>query len=273
MIRVDAPRRLLQPRSVDEAMEMLAEHPDAVIVAGGTLAVPAWRAGPVPETALCLGAIRELAYTAEAGCGALCSLREIAARHPDAAWGSAAASIGGPALRELATVGGNVVAASPGCVAVALLVAEAHGDAFDLRSRRRIHRVPLVELFINRNLLLLSLNWAPGGHTAFAKAAVRAAGGPNIASVAVRRTAARAAVAVGMPGRLPARLPSAEKCWLAGEGPAEVAAQAAAELTLNDDAPDTRHGRAVAATLVRRLIVRCEGRTADVTGGRQRSAT
>jgi CO/xanthine dehydrogenase FAD-binding subunit len=263
MIRLDAPRQVLLPKTVEEVATQLAEHPDAVIVAGGTLAVPGWRAGPVPEIAVHLGAVRELAYTAPFGCGAVTSLREVAERYSSAAWGSAAASIGGPALREAATVGGNVVAASPGCVAVALLVADARAEAVDLLSGQRIRDIPLVDLFINRNLLLLSLKWEAGGDTAFAKAAVRAAGGPNIASVAVRRTDGARAVAAGMPGSTPTRLRAAEKCWLAGESPEEVAAQAAAELTLDEAAADARHRRAVVGTLVRRLVVRQEGRADD----------
>ncbi|GAA3551085.1 hypothetical protein GCM10022222_38300 [Amycolatopsis ultiminotia] len=134
-----------------------------------------------------------------------------------------------------------------------------------------MQRIPLADLFINHNFLLLSLNWTPGGAAAFGKVAVRAAGGPNIASVAVRRTADSAAVAVGMPGAVPTRLRSAEKCWLAGESPAEAAAQAAAELTVDEEASDACHRRAVVAALVRRLIVQCEGRAADDEGGRQRN--
>jgi CO/xanthine dehydrogenase FAD-binding subunit len=257
----EVPRRIVRPRSVADVKAVLADHPDIPVFAGGTLAVPGWRYTGAPDLVMHLGGVRELRRAGPGHCGALTTLGDLAAdAHVPKALRQAAGSIGGPAVRAMATAGGNVVAAKPGCVAVALLVTDAvgHGLARDSPGDGVIF--PLDDLFLARQALLLSIHWRTGGPTAFAKVAIRAAGGPNVMSAAVRRGGATCAVAIGAPGVLPQRLTTAETLWYEGARPDEVARAAADEVVVADDVTATaRYRRAVVGVLVRRLVTGIEG--------------
>lgn len=87
------------------------------------------------------------------------------------------------------------------------------------------------------------------------KVVVRAAGGPNEASVAVRRTGNSAAVSVGMPGAVPTRLRLADACCPAGDSPVGTLAQVAEVVTVDDDVSCI----VLAATLGGRPIATIEG--------------
>jgi hypothetical protein len=63
--------------------------------------------------------------------------------------------------------------------------------------------------------VVLSVEWSdrPDQHTVFRKLAIRAAGGPNMAVVAVRLTESECAIAVGSTGAPPRRLLCTEAAW------------------------------------------------------------
>jgi CO/xanthine dehydrogenase FAD-binding subunit len=257
------PRRVVRPRSVEEVATVLADHPDIPVFAGGTLAVPDWQRRGAPEVVMYLGGVAELRHAGPACCGALTTLAELAQddRAPTALR-QAAGSVGGPAVRAMATMGGNVVAARPGCVATALLAVGAVAHGLLRHSPREETTSRLQDMFLAQQTLLLAARWGVGGEqqSAFAKVAVRAAGGPNVVSAAVCRDAAACAVAIGAPGSLPHRLTVTESRWRDGASAAEVAGAAADEVVVVDDITATaRYRRAVVRTLVRRLVTEIEG--------------
>ena len=110
---------VLLPRSLDEALELKASHPDAVPVAGGTDLMVAVNFGRVrPPALLDLSRVAELkTWSADNGrvhLGAGVTFarieRELQAFRPLA---EASRSVGSPQIRNRATIGGNLGTASP----------------------------------------------------------------------------------------------------------------------------------------------------------------
>jgi CO/xanthine dehydrogenase FAD-binding subunit len=114
---VTAARSLFGPQSVVEAVQVLAEHPDAVIIAGGTVAMPEITEGRRhPGTVLTLHRCAELrgwsAGTGEVLLHAGLTLAEMTQRElrdQVPALNQAARTIGAPHIRAAATLGGNLV--------------------------------------------------------------------------------------------------------------------------------------------------------------------
>ncbi len=114
---------LLFPTTFDELFRLQAQHPDAHLMAGGTDLLVALRHGPQDErTIICLERIDELRRIDElddggVSIGATATFSTIARnallleRYPLLT--QAAATVGGPAIRTMATLGGNIVTASP----------------------------------------------------------------------------------------------------------------------------------------------------------------
>ena len=110
--------QLLRPRSVDEAVDLLARHaPNVQILAGGTDLVPSLKQQLfAPQYLVDLGAIRELRaiLPADGGLhlGAMITLtqversREIAERYT--VLHEAAKTVASPVLRNMGTIGGNI---------------------------------------------------------------------------------------------------------------------------------------------------------------------
>ena len=110
---------VLLPRSLDEALELKASHPDAMPVAGGTDLMVAVNFGRVrPSALLDLSRVAELkTWSADNGrvhLGAGVTFarieRELQAFRPLA---EASRSVGSPQIRNRATIGGNLGTASP----------------------------------------------------------------------------------------------------------------------------------------------------------------
>ena len=110
---------VLLPRSLDEALELKASHPDAVPVAGGTDLMVALNFGRArPPALLDLSRVAELkTWSADNGrvhLGAGVTFarieRELQAFRPLA---EASRSVGSPQIRNRATIGGNLGTASP----------------------------------------------------------------------------------------------------------------------------------------------------------------
>ena len=144
------------PKSIAEALRFLSERGDRTkIVAGGTDLIPRLReeiSGPgfvlnileieelngvkEPDPVLRIGATTTHTQLAES---------DILQRTCPAL-GQAAASVGGPLVRNRGTIGGNIANASPAAdLACALLALEAEAV---LRSEKRIRVVPLGDFFI-----------------------------------------------------------------------------------------------------------------------------
>src|ERR1700693_3077980 len=128
---------VLTPRSLDEALRLKAEHPDAVPIAGGTdLMVELNFERRRPERILNRGEVAELRgwsrddgvlrlgsglTYAEAMAEPLCSLLPALAE--------ASRTVGSPQIRNRGTLGGNLGTASPaGDALPPLLVEDAAGE-------------------------------------------------------------------------------------------------------------------------------------------------
>jgi 4-hydroxybenzoyl-CoA reductase subunit beta len=109
--------RLLRPRTLDEAMSLLAKHNDVRIIAGGTDLIPSMRQKLFePHYVLDIRNIAELKGIRQQGSGveigALTSLTTI--EHSDllrrryAVLTEAAATVASPLLRNMGTIGGNI---------------------------------------------------------------------------------------------------------------------------------------------------------------------
>ena len=110
---------VLRPGSVAEALEQLAAHPGARLLAGGTDIVPNLKYGMYDTQHLVAlrGLSRELRYMSveadgELRLGALCTIDELArdatVRERLPALADACGQIAGPQLRRMGTLGGNL---------------------------------------------------------------------------------------------------------------------------------------------------------------------
>lgn len=113
---------VLLPRTVPDVWTALTEHPQAVLMAGGTDLLVRRRAGKIsPPTIVCLEHVEELhgvrlhgneliigATTTHAHC---LDSPEIQAHAP--VLHQALSRVGGPQIRNMGTIGGNICTASP----------------------------------------------------------------------------------------------------------------------------------------------------------------
>ena len=202
----------LLPDSAEQAVAELA--PDVAVMGGGTTVMPAVHVG-----ALDASRVVGLARAGLSGVdrtdgrttlGATTPLATVSALDHVPVLSSAAGAVGGPALRNMATVGGNLVLG--GDVAVALL---ALGAEIQLSSRT----VPVDDFwssFEPGEEIVLSVSFEDDPDSVFVRWARRAANSPVVVSVAV----SRGRVALGGVAPHPVRSPGAE----AGD-PAAAAAE------------------------------------------------
>jgi len=138
---------------LNDAASALSAERNAAFLAGGTLVMRALNEGTAAFSSIvrtddtAFRAIRPAGATIEIGAGATMSdilaNRDLAFLHP------AARAVGGPAIRNMATVGGNLFAESPyGDFATALLALDATAAIAGTMSGREI---PLDEFLKNRN--------------------------------------------------------------------------------------------------------------------------
>jgi CO/xanthine dehydrogenase FAD-binding subunit len=152
---------VLTPRSLDEALRLKAEQPEAVPIQGGTdVMVDLNFDRARPPALLNLNEVPELrGWSRENGTLRLASgLTYTAAMQPplaEAALALAEASrtVGGPQIRNRGTIGGNLGTSSPAGDALPPLLA--YGAEVELASTRGSRTVPLVEFLVGpkRNTL------------------------------------------------------------------------------------------------------------------------
>ncbi len=150
----------LRPASWPQALQLRAEHPDALVVAGGTDVCVDINFGRLsPECLLDISAVRELAIISRAdgrlriGAGVTYShlVAEIRADLP--ALAAAARTVGSPQIRNRGTIGGNLGTSSPaGDCHPPLLASEAEIEIASLTGART---VAAAEFFLapKRNVL------------------------------------------------------------------------------------------------------------------------
>jgi carbon-monoxide dehydrogenase medium subunit len=211
----------LLPESADEAAEQLAGG--AALMAGGTTVMPAVLAGTfAAERVVGLaraglnGVERSGGRTALGACVTLARLAEL---DGVPALSAAAAAVGGPALRNMATVGGNLHVEAPyGDVGVALLALGAEVDGR-----------PIEEHWTSPAGLVRSIAFEDDPSSVYVRWARRAANSPAVVSVAV----SLGRVAIGGVAAHPVRSPGAEAAF---DDPAAAGAAAAAEIDPPTDA-------------------------------------
>lgn len=149
-------RQYFEPGTVAEALSVLAEHPGADLVAGGTDLVVGARQGkrPLGDTLVAIHRIGDLSDLSETDggglrIGALVSHAEIESspliRERWSALSDGSILVGSPATRNAGTLGGNVANASPAMdTGSPLLVFDA---SVELTSTDGKRSVPLSEFF------------------------------------------------------------------------------------------------------------------------------
>ena len=145
-------RPVLLPRTKEECLAMLADQTEAAVYAGGTdLLVRLPYLQPRPSALICLERIDELKTVTEQedairiGSGvthqSLTTDPLVARFAPVLA--QAAATVGGPAIRHMGTIGGNVVTASPASDTLpALYVCDA---LVEIQSGQGFRTMPIAE--------------------------------------------------------------------------------------------------------------------------------
>jgi CO/xanthine dehydrogenase FAD-binding subunit len=152
---------VITPRSLEEALRLKAERPDARPIAGGTdLLVELNFDRARPETLLNLNEVAELrGWSRENGTLRLGSglTYAEAMRSPLAeelpALAEAARTVGSPQIRTRGTIGGNLGTASPAGDALPPLLVE--GAQVEVGSTRGVRTIPLAEFLVGpkRNAL------------------------------------------------------------------------------------------------------------------------
>jgi CO/xanthine dehydrogenase FAD-binding subunit len=266
-----------QPCHLEQALELRAQFgPRATVINGGTDVVVALNHGaPRPAAFLDLSRVDELRTIERANgsvlLGAGVTFAQLGRLHLRALR-EAALSVGGPAIRNMGTIGGNIVTASPaGDGSVALLAMHAE---VELSSAARGPRwLPLVDFFIdyrktalNDDELLTRVRVPHNPRTRWYKIGKRGAVNISIVCCAVSRNPdGRHGIAFGCVGPMPLRAQKAEALLDAAPSPAaaidEAAALCATEVRPIDDHRGSAEYRcAMCVTLSRRLL-------ADLTGG------
>lgn len=282
------------PGSLAEALELAARlGPQARFIAGGTDLVIQMRRGRLaPEHLIDIGALTDLAGitigNGHCRLGALAAFRSIE-RHPDLqgplrALIEAAAVIGGVQVRNAATVGGNLVNASPAAdFVVPLLALDAQ---VELASTAGERHQPLDGFItgpgrtaLRPGELLSAVVFArppEGVSTAFLKAGRRKAMEISVVCVAAAlgidpatRRCTQARLAVGAAGPRAWRARTAEDLLTQGEAGPELW-RAAGELAARDASPitDVRasadYRRDMVAVLAERALAACAARIEGV---------
>jgi len=144
---------VLTPRTLDEALRLKAEQPDAVAIQGGTDVMVELNFDRArPPVLLNLNEVAELRGWSQAWLGAGLTYTE-AMQTPFAALAEASRTVGGPQIRNRGTLGGNLGTASPaGDALPPLLVMDAQVRVASVRGERVL---PLTEFLVGpkRNAL------------------------------------------------------------------------------------------------------------------------
>jgi xanthine dehydrogenase FAD-binding subunit len=249
-------QQFLRPTSVSEAVDALASSPGpACLIAGGTDLILDLRQGHIPpyQTLVDINDIPEMTFIEERGrelyIGAAVPVNRIALnklvmQHAQALV-DACNLIGGPQVRNMATLGGNIAHALPAADGtIALMSLDTQAEIAGSNSRRR---VPLVELFSGpgRSTLIIGQELIVGfylpcknqGEASAFKRIMRAQGialpilnlGLWLQRISDRITDIR--ISVGPSGPTPQRISSAEEV-LRGQYPNQKTIQDALEALL-----------------------------------------
>ena len=242
------------PRSVDEALGLLHEHgADMTVMGGGTIVMGQINDGLLfPRKAMSLRRAGMDDVRAEDGrlaIGAAATLARLSRLGELPILAQAAGMLGSPAIRTLATVGGNMFAPPPaGDIAVPLLALDAQVELANSAGRRTL---PLDQFFTvpgrtaraDDELLVAFDVPRPAGRSAYMKFGRRQANTPSVVAVAVRvvmgadGVVSDARIALGAAGPHPMRAQQAEAALVGKPLDAASVAAAAAAAQAESDPP------------------------------------
>jgi CO/xanthine dehydrogenase FAD-binding subunit len=145
---------VLTPRSLEDALELRSERPDAVPIEGGTDVMVELNFDRArPATILNLNEVRELkGWSREDGTLRLCAgltyteAMQAPLRDELPALAEASRTVGSPQIRNRGTIGGNLGTASPAGDALPPLIVE--GAEVELASRRGVRRIALRDFLV-----------------------------------------------------------------------------------------------------------------------------
>ncbi len=264
------------PRSLEEALEARAAHPEATPVAGGTDLMVDVNAGRTrPRALLDLSRVDELkawgrrdgVVFVRAGMTFARIARELTEFPPLV---QAALSVASPQIRNRATIGGNLGTASPAGDSIPVLAAYA-ADVVTAATGGRSRRIPLNEFLVGPKRttlgpdeLIVGVEWKPvAGPGSFAKVGRRNAMVIAVASVCLQVDQERHGIrlALGSVGPTVLRAQRAEEfaAGLEWDDPAkalvEFGLRAAAEAQPIDDLRGSAaYRRRVVEVLARRAL-------------------
>lgn len=261
---------VLTPRSLAEALELKATHPDALPIQGGTDVMVALNFDRArPEVLLNLNEVEELRGWSRANGtlrlgGGLTYAEALSGELADAfpSLAEASRTVGSPQIRNRGTIGGNLGTASPAGDALPPLLAER--AEIEVASVRGARRLPLSEFLVGpkRNALaedelIVSVHVEPSGAPqTFMKVGPRNAMVIAVCSLALvvdrERGEVRAAYGSAGPvtGLVTADLADVD------ELPRRVAAAAS---PIDDVRGTARYRRHALGVLTRRALDRCGG--------------
>ncbi len=259
---------VFRPRTLNDALQMRADMPDATVLAGGTDVMVYLEAGVLKPTRIldlwgCQG-LRGLGFADGSqvyGAGLTCTdvLQSVQA-HP--LLRDAAATVGAVQIQNRATLGGNICNGSP--AGDTLPVWLALNAEFELASVRGFRRVPAAtfwrgykQMDLQPDELLVSIHVpAVTGNSHFRKVGTRMAQAISKVIFAGRSVAGREArLAFGAVGPTPMRCAAAEEALVAGAPVDEVVRLLEEEIVPIDDVRSTAlYRRKVAGRIVRRWL-------------------
>ncbi len=262
-----APFAYADPGSIDEVLELLAEHgDDAVVLAGGQSLVPDLNFRRIrPRLVIDLRRVAGLsgvsvdgdAVVAGAGCGVL----DLAAAHPASGVAEAVSCIGHPQIRCRSTVGGTVALAEPAAELPAVVLGL--DGVVTVRSTTGERELSASEWFVGRRQsarrtdeLVTEVRLAvPTGVSGWAEVSRR----PNdlpIVGLFAARCADGWRVALAGVAETPVRSTACEAALDANPGDVDAAVAAmVAELDPPSDVlASAAHRRSIAASLLRRVL-------------------
>jgi xanthine dehydrogenase FAD-binding subunit len=276
---------LYEAESAEHAVELLVQFPGARIIAGGSDVLIEIREGRLAGcTLVSIQGLDELRGVSLEPDGALrigpvTSFSHVAAdpliRRYIPVLAEAVETIGGPQLRNIGTIGGNVCNGVTSADSASTLMA--YEAVMEYQGPGGLRRVPIGEHYrgpgktsldrgeILRGILIPRESYE-GCYGQYIKYAMRNAldiatlgCSANVRLSADRRTIERARIAYGVAGPIPMRAPGAEEA-LRGKPVSEAAIEAAAEAALGDLNPRTSWRAAkefrlhLAAELARRTL-------------------
>jgi aerobic carbon-monoxide dehydrogenase medium subunit len=222
----------MAPRTVTEAVELKAEHPDATLVAGGTFVGILTRQGLLASddwiSLQNVRELRELSTSSDLALGAMVTHRRIEL-DPDIAAGwpgvrSVFAVVASPRVRNAATIGGVLGDADYASDPPAMLVAlDAWVEALSVRGLRRI---PVADLILGHYQTsleedeLITRVLVPRGryHATYRKLRTRSREDRPSVAVAASLHDGRVSVVVGAVADRPQVFPDLCATWVPGDG-------------------------------------------------------